>query len=143
MIVYNSRSASFRRFELVQSDENLLDAVTNGDQNAYTELVHRYETMVRAVAIRILHNVHDAQDVAQESFIKAYQKLPTLRNNKTFGPWLMKITRRTALDTAKKKDCRPAMQPLDGYDMPSNKGRLTTKSETLLQAVMMCQPVHR
>ena len=120
----------------MQPDEQLIAAIRNGERGAYAELIRRYEASVRGVAVRILHNVHDGQDAAQETFIKAYAKLATLRKPERFGAWVTQIARRTALDLAKKKSRQPAMQTLDGTEPAGNDGRLNDESEALLAAVM-------
>ena len=120
----------------MQSDEQLIAAIMKGDRTAYADLVRRYEATVRAVALKVLDNLHDAQDAAQEAYIKAYHKLPALRNHQRFAPWLMKIAKRTALDLARKKARTPIARPLDDADIPGNDGKLDRDSETLLTAVM-------
>lgn len=114
----------------------MIEAVRAGQRQAYAELIGRYEASVRAVAVRILHNVHDAQDAAQETFIKAYEKLPTLRRPEKFAPWLMKIARRAALDLVRKQNRQPKMQTLDGCETASRDGQLDETSQALLAAVM-------
>lgn len=120
----------------MRPDEQLIEAILNGEQASYAELVHRYEASVCAAAVRILHNVYDGQDAAQETFIKAYQKLPMLRKPERFGPWVMRIARRTALDMVKKKARSPAIQPLDSFEVAGNNGKLSEASEMLLATVM-------
>ena len=85
----------------MRSDSELVDAVLEGDKAAFAELVARYERAARAVCLNILHDRHLAADAAQEAFVSAYQKLGSLRDCKTFGPWLMQIARRCSLDILK------------------------------------------
>ena len=85
------------------SDAELVAMVLDGRTTAYAELVARYESVVRAVTIQVLGHNEDAKEAAQETFVKAYEKLETLRNPSVFGPWLQKIARRCAIDTAKVK----------------------------------------
>ena len=120
----------------MQSDRQLIEAVLGGDRAAYAELVRRYEGSVRAVAVSVLCNVHDAQDAAQEAFIKAFAKLPALKNRRKFGPWVLKIARRAALDLASRKARLPAMQPLETAEPTGHDGQLDQDAESLLAAVM-------
>jgi RNA polymerase sigma factor (sigma-70 family) len=68
-----------------------------GHSDDFGILVERYLPMAHAVACGNLHNPADADDVAQESFIAAFQKLDTLRAPQRFAPWLVSIVRNTAL----------------------------------------------
>jgi len=118
------------------SDAVLVKEVLDGAKDAYAELVRRYERPARAAAIHILGNYHFAEDAAQDAFVKAYQQLAGLRKPAMFGCWLMKITRRCALDIAGKK--RPDV-PLDSVaEMPDHRrnGRLDEEKQHLLREVM-------
>lgn len=85
----------------LQTDDDLIREVLAGNRDVYADLVRRYEHHVHAAAWAILRNHHTAEDVAQETFIKAYSKLATLRTPRNFGPWLLTIVRRTATDRAR------------------------------------------
>lgn len=89
------------------STEELAKAATAGDVSAFAELVRRYEGTVTVTAWSIVRDFHAAQDVAQESFVIAFQKLDRLRDAKAFGPWILRIVKREAL-LAKEKRSRQA-----------------------------------
>ena len=84
----------------MQSDAQLVNAVLSGQKDAFAELVSRYERSVRTVAIAVLDDHTAAQDAAQEAFVRAYEKLGSLRRASAFGSWLLMIARRCALDAA-------------------------------------------
>jgi RNA polymerase sigma-70 factor (ECF subfamily) len=86
-----------------QSDDSLVREVLGGSRDAYAILVRRYERQAHAAAWAILRDHHAAQDVAQDSFIKAYGQLGQLRQPRTFGIWLLAIARRTAADRVRGK----------------------------------------
>ena len=86
----------------MQTDAELVNAVLNGEKQLFAELVKRYERPVRAVALDVLGDYHSATDVSQDAFVRAYERLAGLRKPEAFGPWLMKITRRCALDSARR-----------------------------------------
>ena len=86
----------------MQSDAELVNATLNGNKNAFAVLVKRYERPIRAVALDVLGDYHSATDVSQDAFVRAYERLAGLRKPEAFGPWLMKITRRCALDSARR-----------------------------------------
>lgn len=79
----------------------LVSAAKAGNRDAYAELVHRYQRAVITTAWSVLHDFHRAQDVAQDSFVLAYEELGTLRRPRAFGPWLLSIARREAMRCAK------------------------------------------
>ena len=120
----------------MRSDAELVNVIRGGDRSAYAELVRRYERTVRATALGVLDNQHAAEDAAQETFIKAYQKLGSLRDGTRFGPWLMKIARRQAIRLAKQR--RPAARTMEAIAEPADpkqNGRLDDETEHLLHTV--------
>jgi len=75
------------------SDKTLIEAVFAGDKAAYEKLYDRYAPLVRAVCYDTTGNIADAQDLAQDVFMRAYEKLEHLRNSESFGKWLVGIAR--------------------------------------------------
>jgi RNA polymerase sigma factor (sigma-70 family) len=73
------------------SDETLIQQALDGDKTAFSVLVDRYKEAVHALAYRKLGNFHEAEDVVQETFLRAHQKLPTLKNRGKFAGWLYAI----------------------------------------------------
>ncbi|HMG91553.1 MAG TPA: sigma-70 family RNA polymerase sigma factor [Chryseolinea sp.] len=80
--------------------------VLNGEHAAYAFLVDRYKGMAYSIALKILENEEDAQDVAQEGFIKAYQQLHQFEGKSKFSTWLYTIVYRTALAKLKEAKVR-------------------------------------
>ncbi|MHC4440137.1 MAG: RNA polymerase sigma factor [Planctomycetota bacterium] len=76
------------------SDKMLVRAVLAGDKAAYESLYDRYAPLIRAVSYDTTGNLADAQDLAQDVFIRAYENLSRLRNPDCFGKWLVGIARR-------------------------------------------------
>jgi len=74
-----------------------IQKVLDGDTAAYSHLVFEYKDMVYTLAFSILKQETEAEDAAQESFIKAYQKLGTFKKDAKFSTWLYTITYRTAI----------------------------------------------
>jgi RNA polymerase sigma factor (sigma-70 family) len=73
-------------------EEELIKRAKDGDETAFGFLVDRYKGAVHALAYRKLGDYHEAEDITQEVFIKAYQKLHTLRDPRNFAGWLYVIT---------------------------------------------------
>lgn len=76
-----------------ESLEDLIAAVLNKDSEAFTELVFRHQNLALGTALTLVGDRHSAQDVVQESFLTAYQRLGTLRDPKMFPGWLRSIVR--------------------------------------------------
>ena len=75
------------------SDKTLVRAVLAGDKAAYGKLYDRYAPLIRAVCYDTTGNLADAQDLAQDVFMRAYEKLDRLRDPDRFGKWLVGIAR--------------------------------------------------
>lgn len=69
-----------------------IDLVKHGDTSAYSYLVERYSDMVYSLALKILKNEADAEDMAQEIFIAAYTSLQNFKGDSKFSTWLYRIT---------------------------------------------------
>ncbi|MCP9198341.1 RNA polymerase sigma factor [Gramella sp. GC03-9] len=85
-----------------KTDQYLIDKVLGGDSLAYGELVDRYQNFVFTVAFRMLRNREEAEEVAQDSFIKAFDSLPGFRGESKFSTWLYRIVYHKSLDRIKK-----------------------------------------
>jgi RNA polymerase sigma-70 factor (ECF subfamily) len=81
-----------------QSDKDLVLRSIKGDAEAYGELVNRYQLEVRNLARAIVKDFQNAEDLAQDAFIKAYHSLSDLKEPEKFGGWICTILRHTALD---------------------------------------------
>ena len=120
----------------MQSDAELVNAVLNGDKQAFGVLAERYERPVRAVALDVLGDYHSATDVSQDAFVKAYEELAGLRKLEAFGPWLMKITRRCALDSVRRKPKETPLETKTAAVIQSRDGQLDKDKQRLLAAVV-------
>jgi RNA polymerase sigma-70 factor (ECF subfamily) len=77
--------------------------VLAGDRDAYRLLMDRHFCSVSRVAFRITGNEADAEEAAQEAFLRAYNKLPSFRQDSTFSTWIMRITMNTALNLVERR----------------------------------------
>lgn len=85
------------------TDKIYIDKVLQGDTNAFTYLIDKYKNMVYTIAIKIVRNTEDAEEVAQDSFVKAFQKLGSFRGESKFSTWLYTIVYRNAVSKIRKK----------------------------------------
>ena len=78
------------------SDQAIVERVQQGDKEAYNILVLRYQHKVCDIAYKYVNNYVDANDIAQESFIRAYRALANFRGESSFYTWLYRIVSNTA-----------------------------------------------
>jgi len=83
-------------------DLPLLDRFKGGDQTAFEELVLKYQDRIYNLCRHMLGNAHDAQDAAQDTFIKAYQNLKKFRPGSSLYTWIYRIAVNTCLDHKKR-----------------------------------------
>lgn len=87
---------------MTNEDCALAEQAVRGNTEAFSRLVGRYANAVYAAAYSRLGNAHDAEDAAQEVFVKAWYNLSKLQDPGKFGSWLMSIARNAAEDFARK-----------------------------------------
>jgi RNA polymerase sigma-70 factor (ECF subfamily) len=85
-------------------DAEIVARVLAGDAEAYRPLVERYQRAVLGLAARLLGPGGDAEDLAQEAFVRAFRYLPTLKEPDRFGSWLYQIVRSLSRDRNRRKD---------------------------------------
>jgi RNA polymerase sigma-70 factor (ECF subfamily) len=81
-----------------QIDAGLVRKAQSGDRRAFDQLVLRYHKRAAAVAYRMVGNQHDAGEVTQNAFLKAYSSLDSLDKPESFGSWLLRIVNNLALN---------------------------------------------
>lgn len=86
-----------------QSDHYYIDKVLGGDVNAYAQLVEKHKDMVFTIANRITRRREDAEEIAQDAFMKAFQHLKEFKKQSKFSTWLYRITYNTAISRIRKK----------------------------------------
>ncbi len=86
------------------TDQYLIDKILDGDVSSFGELVDRYQNFVFTVAIRMLKIREEAEEVAQDSFIKAFESLGSFRGEAKFSTWLYRIVYHKSLDRIKKNN---------------------------------------
>jgi RNA polymerase sigma-70 factor (ECF subfamily) len=87
-------------------DDELIRAAQKGDRSAFDTLVRRYDRSVLRLALHMLGNEQDAQDVHQDAFIKAYRHLSNFRFECSFYTWLYRIVTNLCLDQLRRRKSR-------------------------------------
>ncbi len=82
-------------------EQACINRIKNGDPASYASIVDTYKHMAYTIALRISGNVEDAEDITQESFIKAYQRIHQFEGKSKFSTWLFTIVYRTAISKLK------------------------------------------
>lgn len=95
-----------------ESDEKLIEMVKNGDSESFAPLIERYKMAIYRLVYQMVHNRDDAEDLVQETFIKAYQGIKTFKSGYKFLPWLFRIATNHTLNFIK-KERKVDVQPLE------------------------------
>ena len=103
---------------MVNDPDDVVARARHGDRAAFGMLVRKYRRRVFATALHITGNLHDADDVAQEAFIRAYRSLASFEGRSEVFTWLYRITVNTALNHLRSKKRRVAQASADavGHD---------------------------
>ena len=98
------------------TDQMLVERVQRGDRLAFDLLVRKYQHKVVKLVGRFVRNTADAEDIAQEAFIKAYRALPAFRGDSAFYTWLYRIAINTAKNAVVSNRRRPLELDVDTQD---------------------------
>lgn len=133
----------------------LLQKAKAGDSEAFTLLVKAYQNKVYSLAYYVTKNHHDAEDVAQEVFLKIWRSLPSYRGDAP-DAWVMKIAKNTCLDFIKQKkrvepleyevDGETAERPIPDTDVQSNPPDAAVQAEQrqqIAKAILQLSDEHR
>lgn len=121
-----------------QTDQQLVERVQQGDKRAFDLLVLKYQHRILALVTRFVHDSHEAQDVAQEAFIKAYRALTNFRGDSAFYTWLYRIAINTAKNYLVARGRRPpdsdiAAEDAEYYDGESSLKNIQSPERELLR----------
>ena len=130
-------------------ERELVERAQAGDTGAYDVLVSLYSRRVMSIAWGIVRNAHDAEDLAQEAFVKAYQSIGRFRGGEPFGPWIFRITTNLALDVLKHRrrvrheeiqESEPAARR-DSADLPATANEIARRIDEALEQLPEMQRV--
>jgi len=83
------------------NDQDLITKILDGETNAFTVLVNRYKDLVFSLALKMLKNRDEAEEVSQDAFIKVYKSLSKFKGDSKFSTWIYKVTYNSCLDRLK------------------------------------------
>jgi RNA polymerase sigma-70 factor (ECF subfamily) len=101
--------------KLVSNEGPLVDRARAGDERAFADLVRGAQQQVYRLALGMLHDSGAAEDVAQETFLRAYRYLSTFRSDAAFSTWVYRIAVNLCIDVARKRRSYP-LEPLNDED---------------------------
>ena len=101
-----------------ESDEALVASAQAGDHEAFARLVRRHQGMVAGLLYRFVGSAVDVEDLAQETFLRAYRQLPRWRPEAPFVHWLRRVAVNVGRDHYRARSRRPESLPLDEAHLP-------------------------
>lgn len=126
-----------------------IEAVKNGRTEAYDYLVAKYMKRVVSIAWGLVRNSHDAEDLAQEAFVKAYETIGRFKTGEPFGPWIFRIVTNLALDVLKHRrrvrqeelsEAEPAARR-DSADLPATSHEIGSRIDSAIQSLPEMQRI--
>lgn len=104
-----------------ETDDELVRRSQGDDERSFGELVNRYESKVYSLALKMLRNPEDAEDVLQDTFLRAYRGIKSFQGNSTFSTWVYRITANSALMRLRKKQLPTvSIEDADEREAPIN-----------------------
>lgn len=100
---------------MTTNDQHYINQILNGNTNAFASLVDGYKDMVYTLTLRMLKNREEAEEVAQDTFIKVYKSLSKFKGDSKFSTWVYKIAYNTSLDRLKKNKKFLNNVPIDEF----------------------------
>jgi len=98
-----------------QADQYYIHQIISGNTGAFAVLVDRYKVLVFTLASKMINNREEAEEVAQDTFIKAFNSLGKFKGDSKFSTWLYKIAYNTCLDRLKKNKKEQNVVPIDEF----------------------------
>ncbi len=112
-------------------EDTLLQEAKQGDREAFALIVKLYFKRVFRVAYRYLHNIHDAEDITQMSFLNAYNNISNFDIKKPFFPWIYQITKNLSINfIQKQKQSTKKSISIDSYESNTPELELLKNEET-------------
>lgn len=140
------------------ADRVLVDRAKSGDMSAYDELIRRYQERVYATVYHMTSNHEDANDLVQDSFIKAYKALKSFKGDSSFYTWIYRIAVNRTINFLKQRKNRtfrslndldwnvehdPDLVALISEDTPHRNARISELHEKLNEAMQKLSEAHR
>jgi len=99
----------------IKDDQYYITKITQGDANSFAVLVDRYKDLVFTLAIRMLKNKEEAEEVSQDTFLKVFKSLAKFKGESKFSSWIYRIAYNTCLDKIRKQKRDPIVVTIDEF----------------------------
>ena len=127
--------------------KHIIKRVQNGDSDAFAHLIHTYKEYVYALCFKLCQSQEDAEEVAQDTFVKAYKSIKTFKGKAKFSTWLYRIAYFTSLNHLRKNKLKTtnefAYEPSDASNSGLDKIRESERSYYLNKALEHLKPTER
>ncbi|MGG1662725.1 RNA polymerase sigma factor [Brevibacillus sp. NRS-1366] len=132
----------------MQDDREIIAEVLQGNKGAYALIVNKYKGKIASILQRSLGHSHEAEDIVQEVFIKAYYSLPDYRPNHSFSAWLYRIAINRGIDELRKRKRTPFVAEMnvdlkDECPVPEDIYLVKEQRNGLRQQMMVLDKEHR
>ncbi|HEY5393342.1 MAG TPA: RNA polymerase sigma factor [Hanamia sp.] len=97
------------------NDQHYINLVLQGDTRAFATLVDQYKNLVFTLSLKMLQNREEAEEAAQDAFVKVFKSLNSFKNDAKFSTWVYKITYNNCLDRLKKRKRNRQVFPIDEF----------------------------
>lgn len=132
----------------MENDNLLIKKTLQGDKNAFGVLVGQYQDYVFSVTLKVLKNREEAEEAAQDAFVKAYRALSSFEQRSKFGTWLYQIAWRTAIDRYRSRpkfsqsldDDKSHLQVIDHEATPEQQVQQQNARSLIEQALGQLKP---
>jgi RNA polymerase sigma-70 factor (ECF subfamily) len=122
----------------------LVELAQAGDDKAFTTLVNHYRPMLGAYLLGLVRNIEDRDDLAQETFLKAWRELPRLKQASLFKPWLYTIATNLVRDKKRRKQFeKTGLEEGDYHESPGRFEEMVAERELVQQALQKVKPKSR
>lgn len=137
------------------TDREIVDRIKKGDNEAFDYLVNQYSKKIINTAYSLLYDADEAQDAAQEVFIKVYRNIGTFRGDSSVSTWIYRITRNVCCDILRKRKSSNVIsldaedeeghknEPADTGDTPQEAAEKNERDEILRSAVASLEETHK
>ncbi len=123
------------------ADQQLVERVQKGDKRAFDLLVIKYQQRIMNVISRFVNDFAEVQDLAQETFIKAYRALPNFRGDSAFYTWLYRIGINTAKNHLVARGRRPPSADVDATEAEYYEGESSLKDQATPERIALTDEI--
>ena len=130
------------------TDRDLVLHTRSGEANAFGELVRRYQASVFNVCFRLMGERREAEDLAQEAFIRAYKRLDTFDMGRPFGPWIRRVAANLCITHLRRREPlhlhldEERDQPIQTVEMDVETRHMQTEDSEVVRSALIGLPSH-